>query len=106
MTTQIRESEVLPKISKALAEISTVLAEFSADVAKISDGEKAETAVPKISSKPVMLTIRECAEITNLSTYSIRKFALQEKVKAVRVGEGKHGKILVNKDSLIDYLNK
>lgn len=106
MQTQISENEVLPKISKALAEISTVLAEFSADIAKISDGKKTETTVFKTSSKPVMLTIKECAELTSLSAYSIRKFALQEKIKAVRVGEGKHGKILVNKDSLIDYLNK
>ncbi|MCM1327836.1 MAG: helix-turn-helix domain-containing protein [Ruminococcus sp.] len=105
MTTQIRENEVLAKISKALAEISTVLAEFSADVAKISDDEKIEPTTTKLSSKPTMLTIKECAELTNISAYSIRKFAQQKKIVSTRTGEGKNGKILVNFDSLIDYLN-
>ncbi|MCM1330761.1 MAG: helix-turn-helix domain-containing protein [Ruminococcus sp.] len=57
-----------------------------------------------VSNKPDMLTIKECAKLTGISEHSIRKFAAQDKIKSVRAGEGEHGKILVNKDSLIDYL--
>ena len=45
--------------------------------------------------KPVeMLTIKECTEV------------IQEKVKSVRTGEGKRGKILVNKADLVAYFQK
>ena len=57
----------------------------------------AEAPVPSRESvpKPVeMLTIKECTEV------------VQEKVKSVRTGEGKRGKILVNKADLVAYFQK
>jgi hypothetical protein len=53
-----------------------------------------------------MLTIKECAAIAHgLSEHTIRKLALKGAVSSVRTGEGKNGKILINKQSFINYLN-
>lgn len=57
------------------------------------------------SKVPVMLTIPECvAEFKGLSTNTVRMLCLQDKVSYIRAGTGKHGKFLVNRDSLLDYL--
>ena len=54
-----------------------------------------------------MITIKECAKLVlGLSVHSVRKLVQQDKIKSIRAGEGKRGKILINKDSLIDYLKK
>lgn len=54
-----------------------------------------------------MLTIKECAKLVpGLSAHSVRKLVQQDKIKSIRAGEGKRGKFLINKDSLIDYLKK
>ncbi|MCM1228437.1 MAG: helix-turn-helix domain-containing protein [Clostridium sp.] len=60
------------------------------------------------SAKPVeMLTIKECTEIIQgLSEHTVRQLVAQGKVKSVRTGEGKRGKILVNKADLIAYFQK
>lgn len=53
-----------------------------------------------------MLTIKECTEVASgLSQHTIRQLIAQEKVKFIRTGQGVRGKILVNKESLLDYLN-
>ena len=53
-----------------------------------------------------MLTIKECAAIIpGLSEHTIRMLALKGAVPSVRTGEGKNGKILINKQSLLNYLN-
>lgn len=58
--------------------------------------------------KPVeMLTIKESvALISGLSEHTVRQLVAQDKVKYVRTGEGKRGKILVNKADLIAYFQK
>lgn len=54
---------------------------------------------------PVLLTIQECTDmIEGLTPNTVRQLVKQDKVRYIRAGEGSHGKILVNKDSLIDYL--
>ena len=51
-----------------------------------------------------MLTIKECANVVQgVSEHSIRMLVAQGKVKSVRTGEGKRGKILVNKADLLAY---
>ena len=67
---------------------------------------EAETAVePQQSDAVEMLTIKECAALVpGLSEHTVRKLALSGKVASIRTGEGKNGKILVNKDSLLAYL--
>jgi len=59
-------------------------------------------------NKPVeMLTIKECTEvIQGLSEHTVRQLVAQDKIKSVRTGEGKRGKILVNKADLISYFQK
>ncbi|MGN0633294.1 MAG: helix-turn-helix domain-containing protein [Oscillospiraceae bacterium] len=53
-----------------------------------------------------MLTIKESAElIGGLSEHTVRQLVKQGKVKSVRTGEGRNGKILVNKADLVAYFN-
>lgn len=52
-----------------------------------------------------LLTIQECTQAINgLSEYTVRHLVAQGKIKHIRTGEGKRGKILVSKQSLLDYL--
>ncbi|MGN0616740.1 helix-turn-helix domain-containing protein [Ruminococcus flavefaciens] len=43
------------------------------------------------------------ALISGLSEHTVRQLAKQGKVKSVRTGEGRNGKILVNKADLVAY---
>ena len=53
-----------------------------------------------------MLTVKECTEVVKgLSEHTVRKLVTQGKVHFIRTGEGKCGKILISKKSLLDYLN-
>lgn len=65
------------------------------------------TPVPeKKPEKVKMLTVKECTElIDGLSEHTVRQLVKQGKVKSVRTGEGRNGKILVNKADLIAYFN-
>lgn len=68
----------------------------------------ATTAPPQITQPDCieMLTIKECAAIVpGLSEHTIRILALQGVVTSVRTGEGKNGKILINKQSLLNHLS-
>ncbi|MDE6021084.1 MAG: helix-turn-helix domain-containing protein [Ruminococcus sp.] len=61
-----------------------------------------EPALEKVE----MLTIKECTEVVQgLSEHTVRQLVAQGKVKSIRTGEGKRGKILVNKDDLVAYFN-
>ena len=54
----------------------------------------------------VTQTTKESAElISGLSEHTVRQLVKQGKVKSVRTGEGRNGKILVNKADLIAYFN-
>ena len=67
-----------------------------------------DTEISESAEKPVeMLTVKECCDaIKGLSENTVRKLVAQNKVKFVRTGEGKRGKILVNKADLISYFQK
>ena len=72
------------------------------------DGENTvpQTTAAPTSNKIEMLTIKECTEvIQGHSEHTVRQLVKQGKVKSVRTGEGKNGKILVNKADLIAYFN-
>lgn len=61
-----------------------------------------ETVIEKLE----MLTIKECAElISGLSEHTVRQLVKQGKIKSIRTGEGKSGKILVNKADLVAYFS-
>lgn len=66
---------------------------------QLTDGE----AVAETKTKPVeMLTIKECTEaVKGLSEHTVRQLVAQGKVKYIRTGQGKRGKILVNKEDLV-----
>lgn len=74
--------------------------------------EDEENSVPQTikaptSNKVEMLTIKESAElISGLSEHTVRLLVKQGKVKSVRTGEGRNGKILVNKADLLAYFQK
>ena len=58
---------------------------------------------PERSAKPLeMLTIKECTQaVSGLSEHTVRQLVAQGKVKYIRTGQGKRGKILVNKEDLV-----
>jgi hypothetical protein len=64
-----------------------------------------DEAVQQTTAKPVeMLTIKECTKvIQGLSEHTVRQLVAQDKVKYIRTGQGKRGKILVNKADLLEY---
>ena len=67
----------------------------------ISKGK--ETVIEKLE----MLTIKECAElIRGLSEHTVRQLVKQGKIKSIRTGEGKSGKILVNKADFVAYFSR
>ena len=62
-----------------------------------------ESSAPK-KKLPVMLTPKECAEqFEGIGEYTVRRLIAQKKIKYVRVGDAR-GRYLVNRDSLIEYL--
>ena len=72
------------------------------------DGENSvpQSAKASTADKVEMLTIKESAAlISGLSEHTVRQLVRQGKVKSVRTGAGKNGKILVNKADLIAYFN-
>ena len=62
-----------------------------------------EETVPTAQPKPVeMLTVKECTEaVKGLKENTVRSLVAQGKVKYIRTGQGKRGKILLNKDDLL-----
>lgn len=74
----------------------------------ISDENSVPQAIKAPTSNKVeMLTIKESAElIGGLSEHTVRLLVKQGKVKSVRTGEGRNGKILVNKADLLAYFQK
>lgn len=64
-----------------------------------------EEAVPTAQPKPVeMLTFKECTEaVKGLKENTVRSLVAQGKVKYIRTGQGKRGKILINKEDLLNY---
>jgi len=68
-----------------------------------------DKATPAITvskpSAPQMLTIKECTElVSGLTEHTVRTLVKQNKVKFIRCGQGERGKILVSRDSLLEYL--
>ena len=50
---------------------------------------------------PKMATIKECAELSGLAKYAIRRLVLENKIKFIKLGK----KYRVNFDNLVEYLN-
>lgn len=93
------------KRDRIIIKVIALLEEFI-DTQESDDNIVSEDSDTKASTTE-MLTVRECTDlIQGLTAYSVRLLASSGKISSVRAGEGKNGKILVNKSSLLDYMNR
>ena len=83
------------------SEKNHIIDEILALLIKLADDG---TDIPQKNRPAEMLTIKECTKVVQgVSEHSIRQIVAMGKVKSVRTGEGKNGKILVNKADLMTY---
>ena len=84
---------------KSIVELLVLLAD---NKEKESKGDMSNPAIQTVE----MLTIPECLKaVSGISESTLRKLIRQGKIPSIRAGEGKNGKILVNKGMLIDYFS-
>lgn len=86
-----------------------IIAQIAALLSKLIENNNTQQEKPAVhENAPVeMLTIKECAEaVSGLSEHTIRQLVAQEKIPYIRTGQGKRGKILINKAGLLEYLKK
>ncbi len=87
-------------------EIIDNILELLIQLTENGENSVSQTTTASTSNKVEMLTIKESAAlISGLSEHTVRQLVKQGKVKSVRTGEGRNGKILVNKADLIAYFN-
>ena len=74
------------------------------DVADVAvEQELSKTTAPKAPAE--LLTVKECTQqFEGISEHTIRQLAARGEIISVRAGAGKHGKILINKASLMKRL--
>ena len=73
---------------------------------ELIDVEEKSSDIPPTDNKVEMLTVKECSKLVKgLSEHTVRQLVMQDKIPYVRAGQGKRGKILINKTDLLDYLN-
>lgn len=90
MTAEIKQ-EMIKMVIKILENAITV--------------NEVETQTPDDNAPIELLTIQECTQaVSGLSEYTVRQLVAQGKIKHIRTGEGKRGKILIPKQALLDYL--
>ena len=72
----------------------------------IDNSAEPHTESSERSAEPVeMLTIKECTQtVSGLSEHTVRQLVAQKKIPYIRTGQGKRGKILISKATLLDYL--
>lgn len=71
----------------------------------VLEDEIVEESKPTANASVEMLTIRECVEkFPGLSEHTVRKLVKQDKIRYIRTGEGKRGKILIPKPAILEYL--
>lgn len=71
---------------------------------QLTDDESIKNTADNTSVE--LITIKECtAVIKGLSENTVRQLVAQKKIKSVRTGRGSRGKILVNKNELLNYFS-
>ena len=85
-----------------------IISQISALLRQLEDEEPTEKEIENNSEKTLeMLTIKECTEaVKGISEHTIRQLVAQKKVPFIQTGQGKRGKILVNKSALLDFLER
>ena len=91
--TKIEKTELISRITAMLNDMIS------------TEPEKVEVKTTSENSPIEMLTIKECSQaVKGLSEHTIRQLVVQDKIPYIRTGEGKRGKVLINKSALLDYL--
>lgn len=93
--------------SEIIAQIAVLLAELvSSENSNTVESVQVNNATPITAPAPIeMLTVKECTEaVSGLSEHTVRLLVAQKKIPFIRTGQGKRGKILINKAALLDYL--
>lgn len=71
----------------------------------LEDSAAEESAKHKDDAPIEMMTIKECVQkFPGLSEHTLRKLVIQDKIRHIRTGEGKRGKILIPKSAMLEYL--
>ena len=82
-----------------------IISQISALLRQLEDEEPTEKELLQKSVE--MLTIKECAEaVKGISEHTIRQLVAQNKIPYIRTGQGKRGKILINKSALLGFLER
>lgn len=100
-TNQIQKSRIRVKeIYYDTGKKNAIVDDIMALLIQLTDEETIQETSRK---KPVeMLTIKECTQaVKGLSEHTVRQLVAQNKVKYIRTGQGKRGKILINKEELL-----
>ena len=92
----------IKKKKELIAEIVSLLEQVI-----IVEEENSKPQVSDNTNPPIeLLTIKECVKaVSGLSEHTVRQLIAQDKIPYIRTGQGKRGKILVNKSALLKYLN-
>ena len=92
----------IKKKEELIAEIVSLLEQVI-----IVEEESSKPQVSDNTNPPIeLLTIKECVKaVSGLSEHTVRQLIAQDKIPYIRTGQGKRGKILVNKSALLKYLN-
>ena len=92
----------IKKKKELIAEIVSLLEQVI-----IVEEESSKPQVSDNTNPPIeLLTIKECVKaVSGLSEHTVRQLIAQDKIPYIRTGQGKRGKILVNKSALLKYLN-
>ena len=84
-----------------------LIAQIVALLNEVIEAEEREVVPTPETPAPIeMLTIKECVKaVSGLYEHTVRQLIAQDKIPYIRTGQGKRGKILVNKSALLKYLN-
>lgn len=87
--------------------IMQLIAALTAMLESDTKNDESDTPVNSFTGEKVeFVTIKQAVEVVNgISEHTIRQLVAQGRVKHIRTGEGKRGKILINKQSLLNYCN-
>lgn len=91
--TKERKNELIAQLVNILSELIEV----------DSDDKVSEVSPSAVE----MLTIKECTEaVKGLSEHTVRKLIAQGKLPYLRAGDGKKGKMLINKADLLSCFSR
>lgn len=83
-------------------EIVTKIAEL---VVLLINQNKSEAKKAETDSIEMLIVTEAIEEFPGLTRSTLRQLIAQNKIRYFRAGEGNNGKILINKASLVAYLN-